>query len=169
MRSPAATTVFTLVLALGGLAFAGSRPADGFPPGSARAGTTGAGLAADGSSRDAGGADGAEVSMFAGQTGLIGWRKGAAVSALASGGKSRAGEHGPHAGEEPGERVPAHAGRGGGPATPNEHAAAGQAHADEHAATGQEHADDPSSTGQEHANDEADPGPGPDRPTGPPA
>ena len=118
--------------------------------------------------------------MFAGQTGLIGWRKGAAVSALASGGKSQAGKHGPHAGEEPGERVPAHAGRGGGPATPNEHAAAGQAHAaehaaagqahaDEHAATGQEHADDPSSTGQEHANDEADPGPGPDRPTGPPA
>ena len=97
VRSPAATTVFAIVFAMGGLAYAGS--------GAARAGFDGAD-APHGVGRPFGTSDasehGPDVSIFATSCELVGWRKGAAISQLASGGRSQAGEHGPHGGSQGG-------------------------------------------------------------------
>jgi hypothetical protein len=100
LRSPAVSTIVAIVLGLSGIAVAGSQaPDDAGEPEHGRANA--AANAATGASH-AGGAHGEAVSTFARDTDLEGWRKGAAIADLASGGKSQAGEHGPHAGQEPG-------------------------------------------------------------------
>jgi hypothetical protein len=134
LRSPAASTVLAIVLGFSGLAYAGSRAGYDVPPlpSSSKADDhQGAGAAVEHEA----GEHGAEVSAFARETELVGWRKGAAVSALASDGKSQAGEHGPHAGEEPGASAPREPGT-----APNAHAEAGRAHAEEHPGQAPDHA-----------------------------
>ena len=100
LRSPVASTVFAMVMGFGGLALAGSRTYDAPQAGDGPTASDEVQGAATDSTR---GAHGAEVSAFATRTDLIGWRKGAAIADLASDGRSLAGDHGPHAGEEPGD------------------------------------------------------------------
>ena len=91
--------VFAIVFGLGGLAIAGAHTGN---RGEAYGST---GELGNGGAEASGRTQGAEVSVFARRSGLEGWRKGAGVSALASLDRSQAGEHGPHAGEEPGDRA----------------------------------------------------------------
>ncbi|MEX0984579.1 MAG: hypothetical protein WD096_05970 [Actinomycetota bacterium] len=100
-RSPAVSTVFAIVFGLGGLAIAGAHTEN---RGEAYRSTERE-LGNGGDAEASGRTRGAQVSAFARRTGLEGWRKGAGVSALASLDRSQAGEHGPHAGEEPGDRA----------------------------------------------------------------
>lgn len=106
LRSPVATTVFTIVFGLSGLALAGSHTPDVPPPPEGASVHAGAHPAFDE------GTHGAEVSALAASTGESGWRKGVVISDLASGGASQAGDHGPHAGtpEGPGSDEGEHQG-----------------------------------------------------------
>jgi hypothetical protein len=98
LRSPVATTVFTIVFGLSGLAIAGSHTPDVPPP------PEGASVHAGAHPAFEEGTHGAEVSALAASTGELGWRKGVVISDLASGGASQAGDHGPHAGTPEGPR-----------------------------------------------------------------
>jgi hypothetical protein len=112
VRSPAASTVFAVVFGLGGLAYAGSQhPGDAFAGGD---GTSPHGNGGAAVSNQEAGAHGAEVAALALSDDLVGWHKGAAVSALASHERSQAGMHGPHAGEESGEAAEGHPAQGHG-------------------------------------------------------
>ena len=101
MRSPAATTVFVLVFAMGGLAYAGGGGADPIDvPAPGDAAPNGIGRPPEVTGDAA--AHGVEVSTFARTHQVLGWRFGAEISDLASRGHSQAGEHGPHAGQSHG-------------------------------------------------------------------
>ena len=96
VRGPAVATVLAVVIGVAGIAVAGSR-IQGLAEGDQGRSL---GLASDGvASGDHPASTGAEVSELATTTELTGWEKGAAISTLASGGRSQAGMHGPHAGE----------------------------------------------------------------------